>query len=112
MASFFVVDVVCFGGGVGGCETIGRGVGIGRGSGCFPVLAGGRILRLGAMSWRHQGACCGQGGITCIIIAHRLSTIRSCDEIIVMEQGVIKSRGTHKELMENSEIYRNLVSAE
>ena len=51
-------------------------------------------------------------GITCIIIAHRLSTIRSCDEIIVMEQGVIKSRGTHKELMENSEIYRNLVSAE
>ncbi len=51
-------------------------------------------------------------GITCIVIAHRLSTIRSCDEIIVMEQGVIKSRGTHKELMENSEIYRNLVSAE
>lgn len=51
-------------------------------------------------------------GITCIIIAHRLSTIRSCDEIIVMEQGVIKSRGTHKELMGNSEIYRNLVSAE
>ena len=51
-------------------------------------------------------------GIACIIIAHRLSTIRSCDEIIVMEQGVIKSRGTHKELMENSEIYRNLVSAE
>lgn len=51
-------------------------------------------------------------GITCIVIAHRLSTIRSCDEIIVMEHGEIKDRGTHKELMENSKIYRDLVSAE
>ena len=51
-------------------------------------------------------------GITCIVIAHRLSTIRSCDEIIVMEQGEIKDRGNHKELMKNSKIYRNLVSAE
>ncbi|MCQ2408853.1 MAG: ATP-binding cassette domain-containing protein, partial [Oscillospiraceae bacterium] len=51
-------------------------------------------------------------GITCIVIAHRLSTIRSCDEIIVMEHGEIKDRGTHKELMEKSRIYRDLVSAE
>ena len=51
-------------------------------------------------------------GITCIVIAHRLSTIRSCDEIIVMEHGVIKDRGTHKELMETSAVYRDLVTAE
>lgn len=51
-------------------------------------------------------------GITCIVIAHRLSTIRSCDEIIVMEQGKIKSRGTHSELMKECGIYRNLVTAE
>ncbi len=51
-------------------------------------------------------------GITCIVIAHRLSTIRSCDEIIVMEHGVIKDRGTHEELMKKSEIYRNLVTSE
>ena len=51
-------------------------------------------------------------GITCIVIAHRLSTIRSCDEIIVMEQGEIKDRGTHKGLMESCKIYRDLVSAE
>ena len=51
-------------------------------------------------------------GITCIVIAHRLSTIRSCDEIIVMEQGEIMDRGTHSELMKSSELYRNLVIAE
>ena len=51
-------------------------------------------------------------GITTIIIAHRLSTIRSCDEIIVMEHGEIKDRGTHDELMKNSKLYFDLVSAE
>lgn len=51
-------------------------------------------------------------GISCVVIAHRLSTIRSCDEIIVMQQGVIRDRGTHAELMEHSQIYRDLVTAE
>ena len=51
-------------------------------------------------------------GITCIVIAHRLSTIRSCDEIIVMQNGEIMNRGTHQELMESSLIYRDLVTAE
>jgi len=51
-------------------------------------------------------------GITCIVIAHRLSTIRSCDEIIVMDQGVIVDRGTHRELMEKCELYRELVTSE
>ena len=50
--------------------------------------------------------------ITCIVIAHRLSTIRSCDEIIVMDQGKIIDRGTHKELMEKSKLYNELVMAE
>ena len=51
-------------------------------------------------------------GITCIVIAHRLSTVRSCDEIIVMDKGEITDRGTHKELMETSELYRELVTSE
>ncbi len=51
-------------------------------------------------------------GITCIVIAHRLSTIRSCDEIIVMHQGEICNRGTHTELMQTSERYRELVTSE
>lgn len=48
-------------------------------------------------------------GITCIVIAHRLSTIRDCDEIIVMDHGVIVERGTHEELMKAQGLYTRLV---
>ena len=51
-------------------------------------------------------------GISCVVIAHRLSTIRSCDEIIVMEKGKVIDRGTHSELMKNSELYQKLVTSE
>ncbi|MBQ9403932.1 MAG: ATP-binding cassette domain-containing protein [Synergistaceae bacterium] len=49
-------------------------------------------------------------GITTIVIAHRLSTIRDCDEIIVIDKGVIAERGTHDELMAKNGIYTNLVA--
>ncbi len=51
-------------------------------------------------------------GITCVVIAHRLSAIRDCDEIIVMDDGVIKERGTHTELMKKNGRYAKLVSNE
>ena len=51
-------------------------------------------------------------GITTVVIAHRLSTIRSCDEIIVMERGVIVDRGTHQELLQSSKMYQELVTSE
>lgn len=35
-----------------------------------------------------------------VIIAHRISTIKGCDEIIFLEDGHIKERGTHDELVE------------
>ena len=47
---------------------------------------------------------------TCVIVAQRLSTIRDCDEIIVMQRGVIKERGTHDQLMKANGLYRELVS--
>jgi ABC-type bacteriocin/lantibiotic exporter with double-glycine peptidase domain len=51
-------------------------------------------------------------GITCIVVAHRLSTIRDCDEIIVMENGHVVERGTHKELYQKGSFYTKLVTSE
>lgn len=45
---------------------------------------------------------------TAIVIAHRLSTVREADLICVVEAGRIVERGSHKELLERSRIYRDL----
>ena len=45
---------------------------------------------------------------TSILIAHRLSTILAADEILVVKDGTIAERGTHKELMNKEGVYREL----
>jgi ATP-binding cassette subfamily B protein len=39
-------------------------------------------------------------GRTCLVIAHRLRTIRTADEILILKEGRILRRGTHRELFQ------------
>jgi ATP-binding cassette subfamily B protein len=49
-------------------------------------------------------------GRTTFIIAHRLSTIALADEIIVLDRGRVLAHGDHAELLERSELYREIVA--
>jgi len=48
-------------------------------------------------------------GKTTIIIAHRISTIKAADQIIFIENGEVIAKGTHNELLNTCELYRNMV---
>ncbi|HEY8582878.1 MAG TPA: ABC transporter ATP-binding protein, partial [Capillimicrobium sp.] len=48
-------------------------------------------------------------GRTTLVIAHRLSTIALADEIAVLERGQLVARGTHDELLELNDLYREIV---
>ena len=45
---------------------------------------------------------------TTIIIAHRLSTISKVDKILVIKEGELIEEGNHKNLIDNSIIYKRL----
>jgi ABC-type transport system involved in cytochrome bd biosynthesis fused ATPase/permease subunit len=44
-----------------------------------------------------------------VIIAHRLSTIRDADVIVVLDQGTVAERGSHRELVRRGGQYAALV---
>jgi ATP-binding cassette subfamily B protein len=46
-----------------------------------------------------------------LTVAHRLSTVVDADTIVVMEDGRIRARGGHEELLASDELYRSLVEA-
>lgn len=51
-------------------------------------------------------------GTTKIIIAQRVSSVQDADKIIVMDGGKIDGIGTHEELIENNEIYREVYESQ
>ena len=50
------------------------------------------------------------GGVTKIMVAHRLSTVARCDEILLLEDGAVRARGTYDELLASSEAFRALAA--
>ncbi len=49
---------------------------------------------------------------TVLMVAQRVSTVRDADQIIVLDEGEIAGIGTHHELMQHSEVYREIVSSQ
>lgn len=47
-------------------------------------------------------------GRTVLVVAHRLNTVETADQILVMDQGTIDGAGKHPELVESSQVYREL----
>ena len=45
---------------------------------------------------------------TVIIVAQRINTVLNADQIIVLDDGKIAGKGTHKELMQNCEVYKQI----
>ena len=49
-------------------------------------------------------------GRTLLIVAHRLSTVVDADQIVVLDQGRVVAIGTHAELLESSDLYREFAA--
>ena len=49
---------------------------------------------------------------TVLIVAQRISTIMSADQIIVLDDGRMAGKGTHRELLENCEVYRQIAASQ
>lgn len=49
---------------------------------------------------------------TVLIVAQRVSTVMDADRIIVIDEGEIAGMGTHRELLESSDVYREIVSSQ
>jgi ATP-binding cassette subfamily B protein len=49
---------------------------------------------------------------TVLIVAQRVSTIRDADLILVLEDGVVVGRGTHRELLADCATYQEIVASQ
>jgi len=51
-------------------------------------------------------------GVTSLIVAQRIGTILDADQIIVLNEGVIAGKGTHKELLKTCEVYQEIAMSQ
>jgi ATP-binding cassette subfamily B protein len=52
------------------------------------------------------------GASTLLIVTQRVSTIKNAEQIIVLDEGRIAGKGTHRELMASCEIYREIAESQ
>jgi len=52
------------------------------------------------------------GHATVIVVAQRVSTVMDADRIVVLDQGEVAGIGTHRELLETCEVYREIVASQ
>jgi len=51
-------------------------------------------------------------GVTSLIVAQRIGTIMDADQIIVLDEGKIVGKGTHKELLRNCAVYKEIAMSQ
>ena len=51
-------------------------------------------------------------GVTSLIVAQRIGTIMDADQIIVLDEGKVVGKGTHKELLDNCSVYKEIAMSQ
>ena len=51
-------------------------------------------------------------GTTKLIVAQRIGTIMNADRIVVLDDGKVVGQGTHKELLDNCDVYRQIAESQ
>jgi len=51
-------------------------------------------------------------GLTSFVVAQRISTVLNADKILVLDKGRITAKGTHKELIGSSKIYKEIYDSQ
>ena len=49
---------------------------------------------------------------TILIVAQRISTVLNAEQILVLDNGKIVGKGTHKELLKNCQVYRDIAESQ
>jgi ATP-binding cassette subfamily B protein len=52
------------------------------------------------------------GGVTCLLVAQRISSIMEADQIIVLDEGRVVGKGTHKELLKTCNVYMEIAKTQ